>query len=74
MAKVITFGEIMGRLATPGHLRFQQAMPGPLDLTFAGAEANVAVAVARLGGEACFVTALPDNPVADANSGHHAVC
>jgi 2-dehydro-3-deoxygluconokinase len=66
MTNVVTFGEIMGRLAPPGSLRFQQAMPGSLDVTFAGAEANVAASVVMLGGRAAFVTALPRNPVADA--------
>ena len=66
MQKVITFGEIMGRLAPDGKLRFGQALPGHLNVTFGGAEANVAVAVAGMGGQASFVTALPKNPVADA--------
>jgi 2-dehydro-3-deoxygluconokinase len=66
VGKLITFGEIMGRLAAPGHLRLRQSMPGRLDITFAGAEANVAVSVAQLGGQAAFVTALPRNPIADA--------
>jgi len=66
VSKVVTFGEIMGRLAPPGFLRFAQAMPGSLDITFAGAEANVAASVVMLGGQAAFVTALPKNPIADA--------
>ncbi len=66
MSKVITFGEIMGRLAPDGKLRFGQALPGRLNATFGGAEANVAVAVAGMGGQASFVTALPANPIADA--------
>ena len=66
MGKVVTFGEIMGRLAPEGFLRFTQAMPGQLDLTFAGAEANVAASICNLGGEASFVTALPKHSVADA--------
>lgn len=66
MSKVVTFGEIMGRLATPGFKRFQQAMPGSLEVTFAGAEATVAAAIAQFGGEAAFVTALPQHAVADA--------
>lgn len=66
MKKVITFGEIMGRLAPEGFLRFRQCLPGTLQVTFAGAEANVAVSVAHLGGEAAFVTALPRHPIADA--------
>jgi 2-dehydro-3-deoxygluconokinase len=64
--KVVTFGEIMARLAPEGFLRFRQAMPGKLNVTFAGAEANVAVSIALLGGESAFVTALPKNALADA--------
>lgn len=56
----------MGRLAPEGFLRLRQAMPGRLDFTFAGAEANVAVSVASLGGQSSFVTALPQNPLSEA--------
>jgi 2-dehydro-3-deoxygluconokinase len=56
----------MGRFVTPGFKRFQQALPGSLNTSFAGAEANIATAFAYLGGEAAFVTALPTNPIADA--------
>lgn len=66
MAALVAFGEIMARLKTKGFLRFRQALPGELELTFAGAEANVAASVALFGGSASFVTALPENPVADA--------
>jgi 2-dehydro-3-deoxygluconokinase len=66
VAKLVTFGEIMGRLAAPDHLRLRQALPGRLEVTFAGAEANVAVGFTQLGGTAAFVTALPHNPIADA--------
>ncbi len=66
MSRIVTFGEIMARLATPGFKRFQQAMPGTLEVTFAGAEASIAASIALLGGDACFVTALPDNAIADA--------
>ncbi|MFR9581469.1 MAG: sugar kinase [Rikenellaceae bacterium] len=66
MKKVITFGEIMGRLTPDNFLRFKQTMPGKLNLTFAGAEANVAASVAMLGGDATFVTSLPDNDITDA--------
>ena len=66
MSRIVAFGEIMARLATPGFKRFQQAMPGSLDVTFAGAEASIAASVAYLGGEASFVTALPTNALADA--------
>lgn len=66
MKTIVTFGEIMGRLAPAGFQRFRQALPGPMDLTFGGAEANVAASVALLGGSARFVTALPRHAIADA--------
>jgi len=66
MSCVVTFGEIMARLAAPGFKRFQQAMPGTLDVTFAGAEASIAASIAYLGGDAAFVTALPEHAIADA--------
>lgn len=64
--KVITFGEIMARLAPEGFLRFNQAMPGKLNIMFSGAEANVAVSIAQLGGQCFFVTTLPGNAIGDA--------
>jgi len=66
MSRVVTFGEIMLRLATPGFARFQQAMPGTLNASFAGAEASIAASLAYLGIDAAFVTALPKNAIADA--------
>ncbi|KAA5543846.1 sugar kinase [Roseiconus nitratireducens] len=66
MTRVVTFGEIMARMACPGYKRFQQAMPGTLNVTFAGAEASIAASIAYLGGDAIFVTALPPHPIADA--------
>lgn len=65
MKPIITFGEVMGRFAPEGVLRFRQAAPGPLNLTFGGAEANVAASLAQLGAEARFVTALPQHAIAD---------
>ncbi|MCQ2162949.1 MAG: sugar kinase [Bacteroidales bacterium] len=62
MPKVITFGEIMLRLSTPGYLRFPQARQ--FDATFGGGEANVAVSLANYGIDAEFVTRLPDNDIA----------
>ena len=66
MPSLVTFGEIMARIEPPPPLRFAQALPGVLNISFAGAEANVAAAYALLGGDAAFVTALPHGPVADA--------
>ena len=54
MPKVITFGEIMLRLSTPGYLRFSQARQ--YEATFGGGEANVAVSLANFGVDAEFVT------------------
>ncbi len=61
---VVTFGEIMLRLAPPGYERL--FMSPMLQATFGGGEANVAVSVANYGQAARFVTVLPDNPVTDA--------
>lgn len=66
MKTIVTFGEIMGRLCPENFQRFRQSMPGKLDITFAGAEANVAASIALLGGKAKFVTALPDNEMTEA--------
>jgi 2-dehydro-3-deoxygluconokinase len=66
MKKLITFGEILGRFTAPGHDRFIQAMPGSIDCSFAGAEANVAVSYAFFGGASAFITALPDHALGDA--------
>lgn len=60
---VVTFGEVMGRFCPAGLLRFGQVMPGNLELTFGGAEANVAASLSNLGGRARYVTALPDNDI-----------
>ena len=62
--KVLTFGEIMLRLATPGYLRFGQATE--FEASYAGGEANVAVQLANYGIPATFVTSLPKNDLGDA--------
>ena len=59
MSKVVTFGEIMLRLATPEHLRFRQARS--FNATFGGGEANVAVSLANYGIDVDYVTRLPQN-------------
>lgn len=60
--KVVTFGEIMLRLATPGYLRFSQAKE--FTATFGGGEANVAVSLANYGIPVSFVSRLPENDIA----------
>jgi 2-dehydro-3-deoxygluconokinase len=62
--KIVSFGEIMLRLAAPGYLRFSQA--DEFVATYCGGEANVAVSLANFGMEAGFVTRLPQNDIADA--------
>ena len=62
--RVVCFGEVLLRLAAPvGELLLQHPR---LEPSFAGAEANVAVALAGFGHEATLVSALPDNPLAAA--------
>ena len=62
--KVITFGEIMLRLSPPNFKRFVQA--DSYDVSFGGAEANVAVSLANYGIESYFVTKLPENEIGQA--------
>ena len=64
MAKIMTFGEIMLRLAPNGYYRFFQ--DDQLQATFGGGEANVAVSLANYGLDAGFVTKLPKNPIGQA--------
>ena len=66
MGKIVTFGEVMGRIMPDGLLRFRQALPGTVKMNFAGAEANVAASIAYLGGQSSFVTALPSNDISEA--------
>ena len=64
---IVTFGEIMMRLAPTGYLRMSQTKQ--LEMTFGGGEANVAVSLANYGKEARFVTGLPDNDIGAACKG-----
>ena len=64
MAKVITFGEIMLRLAPEGYYRFVQAQS--LGATYGGGEANVSVSLANFGIDAAFVTKLPKHDIGQA--------
>ena len=62
--KVITFGEIMLRLATPIHQRFNQV--NQFNASFGGGESNVAVSLANFGIPVSFVTRLPENDIGQA--------
>ncbi len=62
--KVVVFGEIMLRLATPDYLRFSQS--NSLNASFGGGEANVAVSLSNYGIPVDLITRLPDNDLARA--------
>ncbi|WP_394749944.1 PfkB family carbohydrate kinase [Spongiimicrobium salis] len=63
MKKVVTFGEIMLRLAPPGFLRFSQT--NSFDVVYGGGESNVAVSLANYGVPVDFVTRLPKNDIGE---------
>lgn len=65
MKKVLSFGEILLRLASPGYTKLFQK--DSLDATFCGGEANVAVSLANFGVQSEFLTVLPDNDVGHAS-------
>lgn len=64
MSKFLSFGEIMLRLKSPAHERFFQS--SGFEASFGGGEANVAVSLANYGLDSGFISALPDNDIADA--------
>ncbi len=61
MPDLITFGEVMVRLAPPHFQRLEQART--LDVEIGGAEFNTAAGLVRLGRSAAWVSRLPDNPL-----------
>lgn len=64
MKRIVTFGQIMMRLSPPNFARFGQAHS--FDITYAGGEANVGIALAQWGVSACHVTRFPDNDIGHA--------
>ena len=64
MSKVVTFGEIMLRLAPEGYYRFVQA--DTYGATYGGGEANVSVSLANFGLDSKFVTKLPKHEIGQA--------
>ena len=66
--KIVTFGEIMLRLSTPGFSRLVQAQQ--LDVTFGGGEANVAVSLAQYGMNSYFISRLPAHEIGQAALNH----
>jgi len=61
----LAFGEIMMRVTPPGLLCFRQALPGAMDVTFGGGEANVCASLALLGRPTRYLTALPKHAIAE---------
>ena len=64
MSKIVTFGEIMLRLAPEGYYRFVQA--DKYGATYGGGEANVAVSLSNFGEDVAFVTKLPEHEIGQA--------
>ena len=62
--RIVTFGEIMLRLAPNGYYRFFQN--DQMQATFGGGEANVAVSLANFGMDAAYVTKLPGHVIGQA--------
>ncbi len=62
--RIVTFGEVMLRLKSPG---FERLLQSPLlEATFGGGEANVAVSLAQFGLDSAYITALPPNSIGEA--------
>lgn len=61
--KIVTFGEIMVRLSAPDYLKLIQT--NTFEVSYAGAEANVAVSLANYGMQTDYITCLPNNPIAE---------
>ena len=64
MAKIVTMGEIMLRLSSPGNSRFIQS--DSFDVNYGGGEANVAVSLQNFGDEAFFVSKVPEHEIGQA--------
>lgn len=62
---LLGFGEIMVRIAPPANLRWGQALPGAVNVTWGGGEANVCASLAMFGRPARYLTALPRTPIAE---------
>jgi 2-dehydro-3-deoxygluconokinase len=62
---LLAFGEIMARIAPQGSLRWRQALPGSVNVTWGGGEANVCASLALFGHAARYLTALPPTPIAE---------
>jgi len=61
----LAFGEIMARIAPEGHLRWRQAVPGRVEVTWGGGEAKVCASLAMFGQSVRYLTALPRHAIAE---------
>lgn len=68
MAKIVTLGELLLRLSSPGYQRLKQAKQ--LNIDFGGAEANVAVSLAQFGEDISYVCRVPDNDMTESALRH----
>jgi 2-dehydro-3-deoxygluconokinase len=68
MGKAVCFGELLLRLTAPGREALLQG--GRLDVHVGGAEANVAVGLARLGHATAMVSRVPHNALGEAAAGY----
>ncbi len=59
--RVVTFGELLLRLATPGYLRF--SLTNSFEAIYGGAEANIAMSLAQFGINTSLVSRIPDNEI-----------
>ena len=59
------FGEVMMRVAPEHKLRLRQVLPGRVEITWGGGEANVCASLAMFGNQVRYVSALPDNALAE---------
>jgi 2-dehydro-3-deoxygluconokinase len=66
--KVVTLGEVMLRLSTPGFQRFVQS--DSFDVTYGGGEANVSAAICNYGLNGTFVSKIPDNAIGQSAINH----
>ena len=61
----LAFGEVMARIAPPAPRRWRQTLPGMVEVTWGGGEANVSAALGLWGQSVRYLTALPRQPVAE---------
>lgn len=63
---LLGFGEVMARICPPDRLRWRQTLPGRVEITWGGGEANVCASLALFGMPSRYLTALPRQPIAEA--------